>query len=60
MIQRFFVAPGQSITAEAVGTAAPSLWISVPSGETRWVDAAAQETLTNDGPPMELVRVIVR
>ncbi len=36
VIQRFFVAAGQSITAEAVGTAAPSLWISVPSGD-RWV-----------------------
>ena len=61
VIQRFFVAPGQSITAEAVGTAAPALWISVPSGETRWVDAAAQETLTNDGSTLlELVRVIVR
>ena len=61
VIQRFFVAPGQSITAEAIGTPSPSLWISVPSGETRWIDAGPPEVITNHGPtPMELVRVIVR
>jgi hypothetical protein len=61
VIQRMLIAPGQSATAEAVGAPAPSLWISVPSGETRWVDATTTETVTNHGSaPMELVRVIVR
>jgi hypothetical protein len=59
VIQRFIVAGGQSITAE--GRAMPSLWVAIPSGETRWTTDTRDETLANPGTtPMEFVRLIVR
>ena len=59
VIQRFIIAPGQSMTAEVVTM--PSLWVTIPSGETRWVQEARGETIDNPGStPMELVRFIIR
>jgi hypothetical protein len=61
VIQRFFIAPGQSIAATAVESVAPALWISVPSGDTRWAAAVAEERIVNEGSTsMELLRVILR
>ena len=37
LIQRVWVVPGQSLDFEAV--AMPALWVSLPSGETRWAEA---------------------
>ena len=58
LIQRVWVAPGQTLEVEAVE--APALWVSIPSGEIRWADAGKPETITNSGStPMEFVRSIV-
>ena len=58
LIQRVWVAPGQSLNVEAV--AMPALWVTLPSGETRWAEAGKTETITNTGStPMELVRTVV-
>ncbi len=59
IIQRFVIAPGRSMTADVVTM--PSLWVAIPSGETRWVQEARAETIDNPGStPMEFVRLIVR
>jgi len=59
VIQRFVIAPGKSL--EVVAATMPSLWVAIPSGETRWMAEARDETIVNNGPsPMELVRFIVR
>jgi hypothetical protein len=48
-------------TSAATDPLASSVWIAMPSGETRWVGAAAADTIVNSGPtPMELLRVIFR
>lgn len=58
-IQRFIVAAGQTITAEGQGM--PSLWVAIPSGETRWTSETHEHTIVNSGAtPMEFVRLIVR
>ena len=58
LIQRVWIVPGQTLTVEAV--ALPALWVSLPSGETRWADAGTSETITNTGStPMEFVLTIV-
>ena len=58
VIQRFVIAPGKSITAERVTM--PSLWVAVPSGETRWIQEAKDEAISNPGnTPMELVRFVI-
>lgn len=58
VIQRLSIAPGQSMVAEVVTM--PSLWVALPSGETRWVQEARDETITNTGTTqMEFVRFIV-
>ena len=39
----------------------PSLWVEIPSGETRWTSETHEETIVNTGTtPMEFVRLIVR
>jgi len=59
IIQRFVVAPGKSITADWVTM--PSLWVAIPSGDTRWVQEARGEIIDNPGAtPIELLRFIVR
>jgi len=59
VIQRFIVAAGQTITAEGQGM--PSLWVAIPSGETRWTTATHKETIVNSGTtPIEFVRLMVR
>lgn len=59
VIQRFIIAPGQSITAEV--ETMPSLWVTIPSGETRWIEERRDEKMVNTGTtPMEFVRLIVR
>ena len=59
MIQRFIIAPGKSIVAELVTI--PSLWIAMPSGDTRWIETAQDETISNSsGTPLELIRLIVK
>jgi predicted metal-dependent enzyme (double-stranded beta helix superfamily) len=58
LIQRVWIAPGQSLTVEAVEM--PALWVSLPSGETRWAEAGKAESITNTGSiPMEFVRTII-
>lgn len=58
VIQRFIIAPGQSITAEV--ETMPSLWVAIPSGETRWIDERRGEKMVNTGStPMEFVRFII-
>ena len=58
LIQRVWIAPGQSLEVEAV--AMPALWVSIPSGETRWADADKAETIANTGStPMEFVRTVI-
>mgnify|MGYP006381057917 CR=1 FL=1 len=58
VIQRFVIASGKSITAERVTM--PSLWVAVPSGETRWTQEAHDEPISNPGDtPMELLRFII-
>ena len=59
VIQRFVIAAGKSM--EVVAATMPSLWIALPSGDTRWISEARNETIVNTGTtPMEFVRVIVR
>ena len=59
VIQRFIIASGKSIGVEVMTM--PSLWIAIPSGETRWIPAARNETIANPGPaPMEFIRLVVR
>jgi hypothetical protein len=59
VIQRFVIAPGKSMVAEVVTT--PSLWVAIPSGETRWVQESRDETMANNGTtPLEFVRFIIR
>ena len=58
VIQRFIIAPGKSMVAAVV--AMPSLWITMPSGEARWVEKAQDETISNSGAtPLEFIRLIV-
>lgn len=58
VIQRFVIAPGKSITAERATM--PSLWVAVPSGETRWTQEMHDEPISNPGnTPMELLRFII-
>ena len=58
LIQRVWVAPGQSLDVEAVEM--PALWVSIPSGETRWAEAGKAETIKNTGStPMEFVRTVI-
>lgn len=58
LIQRVWVVPGQPLNVDAA--AMPALWISVPSGETRWAEAGKSETLTNTGTaPQEFVRTVI-
>ena len=58
LIQRVWVAPGQSLNVEAV--AMPALWVSLPAGETRWAEAGKAETIANtESMPMEFVRTAV-
>jgi hypothetical protein len=58
LIQRVWVVPGQSLTVDAVDR--PALWVSLPSGETRWADAGTTETINNTGStPMEFVRTVI-
>jgi len=36
------------------------LWVSVPSGEVRWIDTTENETLTNStSAPIQLIRLVV-
>jgi len=59
VIQRLIVAAGQTLTADGQGM--PSLWVAIPSGETRWTTATREESIVNSGTtPMEFVRLIVR
>jgi quercetin dioxygenase-like cupin family protein len=59
VIQRFIIAPGKSMVAELVSM--PSLWIATPSGDTRWIETAQAETISNSGSaPRELIRLIVK
>lgn len=59
VIQRFVIAPGKSMTIDAATM--PALWVTVPSGDTRWVEDARAETITNSGQaPLELVRFSIR
>ena len=59
VIQRFIIAPGKSIVAEVVPMA--SLWITMPSGDTRWNETAQDETISNSSSaPLELIRLIVK
>lgn len=58
VIQRFTIMPGEAIIAQVVTM--PSLWIAIPSGETRWMAEARDETITNSGTTaMELIRLII-
>lgn len=59
VIQRFIIAPGKSMVAEVVTT--PSLWIALPSGDTRWLETMQDETISNSsGTPLVLIRLIVK
>lgn len=59
VIQRFTIAPGESISSTVAEGTTPSLWIAIPSGETRWMPQSQAETLTNPGAThLELVRFI--
>lgn len=59
IIQRVVIAPGHSVTAEV--ETMPSLWVAIPSGETRWFEERRDEKMVNTGPaPMEFVRFIIR
>lgn len=58
LIERVWVTPGQSLNVPASAT--PALWVSIPSGTTRWADAGKAETISNTGSaPMEFVRTVV-
>lgn len=61
VIQRFMIAPGESIPSTAVegATPMPSLWIAISTGETRWMPRSQSETYTNSGTThSELIRFI--
>jgi hypothetical protein len=59
VIQRFVIAPGKSMVAEVVTS--PSLWVAIPSGETRWVHEQRDETIANNGTSnLEFLRFVIR
>jgi len=62
VIQRFIIPAGKSMQVPVTESAAmPSLWVAVPSGETRWVESAPEAPVTNSGETtMEWLRFIAR
>lgn len=60
VIQRIVIAAGKSMTIHPLTDSMPSLWVALPSGETRWTQQTPEETIDNPGSaPMELLRFII-
>lgn len=61
VIQRIVIAAGKSMTVGKLAESTmPSLWVALPSGETRWRQETREETIDNPGSaPMELLRFVI-